>query len=340
MFSGKVRWRATQVSAQPNLSSLTNFIKFPVDRLVDNSVTDFDMFILLKDHFILYSPPGYKWDRQELNSLMSEGYGHFYVNKANAVQAKMYLQLAKLPEVDHHLTAPDRIQSIEQMGADFIKCLHEGDITPAAVVKAERLAESIVNCLGEDKTAIQHLSGLADRDFYTYFHSIRVSTYAVAIAQEMGVTDEQHLQQIALGGIFHDIGKKNVPSTLINKAGPLTQEEWKIMRSHPSQGHDLVVDSILTHIPREIVLHHHEKLSGNGYPHGLDKSSLLLEVQIATLADIFDALTSTRSYQNKRSRYEALDFIRHKFMHEINGEAYKALISCLVGTPQPIEAKN
>src|SRR5690606_10841148 len=96
-------------------------------------------------------------------------------------------------------------------------------------------------------------------------------------------------------------------------------------------GFEAVADSILSHVPREIILHHHEKLDGSGYPDQLDARSLLPEVQIATLADVFDALTSSRCYQNKRTRYEGLDFIKHKMLGaKISKEAFKALVECLV----------
>ena len=115
-----------------------------------------------------------------------------------------------------------------------------------------------------------------------------------------------------------------------SKTGALTEAEWNLMKSHPIAGFSKVSDTILSHVPREIILHHHEKLNGTGYPHGLDKGSLLPEVQIATLADIFDALTSSRSYQNKRTRYEALDFIKHRLVkEEVSGDAFKALVICL-----------
>jgi HD-GYP domain-containing protein (c-di-GMP phosphodiesterase class II) len=113
--------------------------------------------------------------------------------------------------------------------------------------------------------------------------------------------------------------------------GPLSNGEWEVMRSHPVLGHTTVKDSILSHVPREIILHHHEKLDGSGYPDGLDRNSILGEVQIACLADIFDALTSSRSYQQKRSRYEALDFIKHKMLTQkaVAHDPYRALIQCL-----------
>jgi HD-GYP domain-containing protein (c-di-GMP phosphodiesterase class II) len=116
----------------------------------------------------------------------------------------------------------------------------------------------------------------------------------------------------------------------LNKSGPLTEGEWKVMRSHPSTGHAKVAESILPHMPREIILHHHEKRNGAGYPPGLDRGSLMIEVQIATLADVFDALTSSRTYQAKRTRFEGLEFIKTRLLkEEINPEAFKALVMTL-----------
>jgi HD-GYP domain-containing protein (c-di-GMP phosphodiesterase class II) len=95
-------------------------------------------------------------------------------------------------------------------------------------------------------------------------------------------------------------------------------------------GHDSLKQSNLAVSTKEIILHHHEKRSGQGYPHGLDKNQLLPEVQIATLADIFDALTSARAYQSRRSRFEALDFIKTKLLAtDVWPDAFKALVGCL-----------
>src|SRR5690606_7314859 len=152
-------------------------------------------------------------------------------------RAKMYEQIAKLPEIEKTQAPKERIQTIEQIGAKFIQCLYEGELTPACVAKAETIASSLVECLEEEQSAVKHLSVLADHDYYPCFPSGRVAAYAVAIAIGMGQRDTNQLKAIALGGIFHDIGKKNVPLSVINKAGPLTEAEWKMMKSHPEQGH-------------------------------------------------------------------------------------------------------
>lgn len=316
----------------PSLATAQNpeFTKFKVDTLVDNSVTDFDLYVDIQRHFILYSGMGYKWLRDELTQLLSQGFHTFYIRRSDLPKAEMYSALAKLPEIEKQLAPKERIRSIEDVGAKFVQCLYDGELTPACVKKAETIGQAMVDCVAEDKSCIKFLSSLADYDYYTYYHSVRVAAYAVAIAVSMGQSDMEVLRQIALGGIFHDIGKKEIPPNVLNKNGALTDNEWKLMRSHPVLGHQQISETILSHVSREIILHHHEKRNGRGYPHGLDQNSILPEVQIATLADVFDALTSSRAYQSRRTRYEALDLIKHRMLgDDLAPEAFRALVSCL-----------
>jgi HD-GYP domain-containing protein (c-di-GMP phosphodiesterase class II) len=307
------------------------FQAFSVEQITDNSVTDFDLFLQVADHVVLYGARGYKWYRRELTDLLKHGISRFYIRPEDTKRASMYQRLTLLPVINRTQAPRERIVSIEQIGAEFTKCLYSGEITESCVDKARTLSSSLIDCIVEDKACVQALSGLGDHDYYTFVHSMRVAAYTVSIAIEMGLTDHQRLEELALGGIFHDIGKKDIPIELINKTGALSDQEWSQVRSHPELGLSAIDESILSYVPREIILHHHEKLDGSGYPHGLDQSSMLTEVQIACLADIFDALTSTRSYQQKRSRYEALDFIRHNLLGtKLSKEPFQALISCLV----------
>ncbi len=311
-------------------SQPTEFKMFPVDRIVDNSVTDFDLFIDVSKHLVLYGPEGYHWTRRELTHLLSSGFTHFLIRPQDEHKVTVYEQVSKIPLIEKSLAPHERIQSLEQVGVVLVQCLHESGVTLGAVEKAKQVAESISACVAEDTSCVQALGGLADHDYYTYYHSVRVAAYTTAICVEMGLTDETMLRDITLGGIFHDIGKKTVPIDVINKTGALTAKEWDLMRRHPAEGISAIADTILSHTPREIILHHHEKLDGSGYPDALDANSLMLEVQIATVADVFDALTSSRSYQNKRSRFEALDFIRHNMVgSKLANEPFRALISCL-----------
>lgn len=304
---------------------------YPVDRIIDASTTDFDLFLGVEGRVELYAAKGYQWSRAELSRLLRLGYESFLVRAADLRRTEMYERVSRLPMIDEQLAPPDRLRSIEQVGAAFVKCLYDGELTQACVAKARNITDSMVNCIAEDPGCIKALSGLAEHDYYTYYHSVRVSSYATAIGVQMGLSKTEAIRDLAIGGIFHDIGKSQMPLAVLNKSGPLTDEEWQAMRDHPRRGFDAISPHLLGFVPREVVLHHHEKLDGSGYPDKLEGSSLIDEVRIATVADIFDALTSARAYHRKRSRYEALDLMKHSFLKPrlLAIDSFKALVECL-----------
>ena len=126
-------------------------------------------------------------------------------------------------------------------------------------------------------------------------HGLRAAHMAAAIAGEMGL-DTEEVDRTYLGGLLHDLGKMGVPEAVLWKPSGLDATEWRAVRAHPQEGHRLVVD--ITH--RDVaaaVLYHHERVDGEGYPHGTDMRSLPLTVRIVQVADAYDAMTSNRPYE-------------------------------------------
>ena len=121
-------------------------------------------------------------------------------------------------------------------------------------------------------------------------HATRVARLAVALADELGVDDDR-IAELECGAMLHDVGKLDMPAEILSKPAPLTDAEWKVMRTHPQVGYDLVKK-----LPRfsgcaEIVLAHHEAYDGSGYPHGLKGNQIPLGARILTIADSFDSMT-------------------------------------------------
>ncbi len=308
----------------------SNFIEIAVDALFDNSVTDFDLYLNLGNEIILYSTDGYLWEKEELERLLSQGYLTLLTSPHNQEKVSMYLQFSRMPRILNELEPTQRIRGIEDIGTAFTKLLYDGEITDSCVKKAETIAVALTDCLLESKSCVNSLQSLLSKEEYVFHHSIRVATYATAIAIELGLQDREQLLNLAFGGIFHDIGKSQVPRTILNKQGVLTDTERKVMQEHPQLGYRAFETSPLAEVSREIIIHHHERLDGNGYPHGLNNNQILPEVQIAALADIFDALTSNRSYQVARTRFEALEFIKARMVgNHIAKEYFRALVHCL-----------
>ncbi len=146
------------------------------------------------------------------------------------------------------------------------------------------------------------------KDSYTQGHVERVSNFAVQLGAFMGLSEEDQ-DSLRKGGILHDIGKIGVPDSILNKAGPLTHEERMVIKMHPEQGARICekLKSIRGAVP--IIRHHHERMDGTGYPDRLVGDEIPLLARILTVVDIYDALTTTRSYRKGLSHEIAMELL-------------------------------
>ncbi len=191
-------------------------------------------------------------------------------------------------EVDHYR------QNLEEMVKERTRQLE------TALWEVERSYEDTLEALG---------AAIDLRDSETAGHSHRVTLYSAKLAKELGVA-EHELKTIAMGAWLHDIGKLAIPDAILLKPGALTEEEWIIMRSHAQLGFDLVKRIPFLADAAEIILTHHERCDGSGYPQGLETMDVPLGARIFAVADTVDAMTSDRPYRAALSFEEAHDEIR------------------------------
>jgi putative two-component system response regulator len=146
------------------------------------------------------------------------------------------------------------------------------------------------------------------RDRYTRGHIERVTTYALWMAEELRWPSE-NIRILNFGARLHDIGKIIVPDHILNKPGPLNDEEWDLMKKHPIAGAKIIQQ--ISHLEEAIpyILHHHEKWNGEGYPEGRSGREIPLGARVLALADVFDAMTTGRPYRPAKSRDTVLDHI-------------------------------
>ncbi|HET8569379.1 MAG TPA: HD-GYP domain-containing protein [Candidatus Limnocylindria bacterium] len=181
----------------------------------------------------------------------------------------------------------------------------------ADLVEANRMLQ-----LTNDRLEQSHLSvigallgALEAKDRYTHGHSSATMFHAVTVARELGLSEDE-VAAVQLGALFHDIGKIGIPEQILRKPERLTDEEWAEMKMHPVIGANL-----LAHVPtlekvRPIILAHHERYDGSGYPNGLKGDEIPLAAQIIAVADTFEAMTSTRPYRRALSFDHAIREMR------------------------------
>ena len=149
---------------------------------------------------------------------------------------------------------------------------------------------------------------LAHKDDYTAEHTRGVALRAVQVGEELGLAPVR-LRELAIGGLLHDVGKLAVPNEILRKPGALTDDEFDVIKRHPEIGADLVHELGFSAQVARLVLDHHERLDGTGYPRGLGAPDLDIETRIMAVCDVFDALLSHRVYRDAWSLEDALELI-------------------------------
>ncbi|MGF1580004.1 MAG: HD domain-containing phosphohydrolase [Gemmataceae bacterium] len=150
---------------------------------------------------------------------------------------------------------------------------------------------------------------LEARDPYTSGHSLRVRDYAVALARTVGL-DSKQLKRLALAAKLHDIGKVGLPESILNKAGPLTDDEFDQVRQHPAIGERILSPIIRNREVLAGIRGHHERWNGEGYPDQVSGENIPLVARIISVADCYDALTSSRAYREAMTPERSLEIIR------------------------------
>ncbi len=165
-------------------------------------------------------------------------------------------------------------------------------------------------------------------------HSVGVATNAIILAKKLGVSDEKELIEVGVGGLLHDIGKTKVPAAIINKKGPLDESEWAIMKQHSLFGYEILKDnpSIGMHA-KLAVLQHHEDSNGTGYPMGLSTKQVDFHAKIVTIADIYNAITTDRTYSKAKPPFEAFALIKSKMSHKVDMKLFESLVLIYGGKP-------
>ncbi len=171
------------------------------------------------------------------------------------------------------------------------------------------LKESMSNLRRTLEGTVNALATIAEkRDPYTAGHQKRVSKLALAISKEMGLSEER-TEAIRVAALLHDIGKIFVPADILNKPGQLTSIEKLIINTHPQVGCEIIKTIPFTNLAQQIVMQHHERLNGSGYPFGLTSTNILLEAKILSVADVVEAMSSHRPYRPALGIDKALEEI-------------------------------
>jgi HD-GYP domain-containing protein (c-di-GMP phosphodiesterase class II) len=202
-----------------------------------------------------------------------------------------------------------------------------GDLRASEIVAAEEAF------LGARVRAL--MVRLAEKDASTEEHTRRVAALAVEVGERLGLSSAR-LRSLAIGGLLHDVGKLSVPSAILRKPGPLDDDEFAAVKQHPERGRELLTElGGFDETVKRLVLDHHERLDGTGYPRGLKSDDLDLETRILAVCDVYDALVSARVYRAAWSPERAGALLRQEASTAFDPRCVHALLEVVAERRAP-----
>lgn len=194
---------------------------------------------------------------------------------------------------------------------------------------AKQLVEEISESIARNPGALIGLARLKTADDYTFMHSVAVCAMMVALAKQLGL-DAAQTRSLGLAGLMHDLGKAVMPMEVLNKPGKLSGAEFEIIKSHPVEGHSMLL-SVRSPDPivLDVCLHHHEKTDGSGYPKGLKGDEISLFAKMAAVCDVYDAITSNRPYKSGWDPAESLRKMAEWANGHFDPKVFQAFVKCM-----------
>ncbi len=308
------------------------YIGISLATLYTDSVIDCQLYLQIgTDKYVKYREPGFPFDEGVRRRLRENRHTHIFVRSDHSRSLSNYLE-ANLRHVlvGKKHTDQEKAGVLYSTTTHLIKVLLSDPRSRDEVRRAKRTVEHAVEYILRSPAALEHLIDISSIDYYTYTHSVNVMTYSVALGKRLGFKDGVELYELGQSALLHDVGKAFIDPGITNKDGPLTTEEFTIMKRHPIYGYmSLHSHGELSKKVLYAVRHHHEELTGHGYPHGLSSSQLELDVRIISCSDIYDALTTRRTYRSAYRIFPALRMMREWINVKVDDRVFREFVKML-----------
>jgi len=298
-----------------------------------DTVVDFDVYIWPQGSPapVLYRSKDMPFLEENRMRLVEADSGQIIMRNDAAATFRRYIE-RNLDRIISNPSLPMKVKA-RVLYSSSIQLVQDILEKPGATENLKRSEDVVRNTIGyilHGKDAFHQLMSLTSYDYYTYTHSVNVCTIGLALAEQVGLRSQAELMDFGVGAMFHDVGKTKIPASILRKRGPLSEQEWVEMRQHPEVGLSLLdPQSPFSQDSKAIILQHHERLDGTGYPGGLKEADIHPFAKVAAIVDVFDALTSRRAYKEAVGSYPALQVMKDEVGTHFDAEHFAKFVRLL-----------
>ncbi len=297
-----------------------------------DTVKSFDLYLKVEGgKYVLYLSRESPFTQGDLESLAAKQITRLYVSPEEKDNYTRYLE-QHLPAIisDPHIATETKARIVYETSSTVVHDLFDNP-TAESIQRSKETVSSTVSLILSNDEAMKTLIQLTSHDYYTYTHSVNVSIYSVALSKTVLATaSDAEIHRLGAGFVLHDIGKSRIPREILSKQGALDVQEWELIRSHPEEGARILQKT--NHLTQEasvICLQHHERFNGSGYPKGLKATRIHKYAQVCAIADVFDALTTDRSYSKAVSTFDALTTMKTDMKELFSTEFFEQFVKLL-----------
>jgi HD-GYP domain-containing protein (c-di-GMP phosphodiesterase class II) len=271
-------------------------------------------------------PPEYRPEKAE-SQMNSGNIPDTDEPEAEIKSRPMVIESIKEAVSDQTLSPEEKVKMVYVRSVEMIRGVLEQPTTKKIGEAKEAIVGIVDMILSEEQTS-RFLLEIISHDFYTYTHSVNVGFISVYLAKNVFQHSDAHdMHELGVGFFLHDLGKVGIPAEIINKPQRLTDAEMGVVRRHPFQGFKILQEACqLTEESKTIVLQHHERNDGTGYPKRLRGEEIHLYGRICSIADVYDALTSDRPYRQKMQTYNALRLMKDEMIGHFQKDLFDKFV--------------
>ena len=304
-----------------------------LDTLCPESVMGFDLYLItdMSTKPVLYCNHDVPFSIDRREKLVESDVTTMYIATTDSLSYQRYLEdnIGDLLNASY-ITTQHKTKVLYGCAQNMLESMYTTPGASDMMKRSHALVSEISEFVFRDEDAFPTFLETCAFDYAVYSHSVNVFMYSIAFAQRLGFRDMEWLNRFGTGTLLHDIGKSRIDPEILHCNGSLSDEQWDIMRMHPVWGWEIlkgqgVSDEVILNITRS----HHEKLTGNGYPDNLPAEEIPDYVRIVTICDIFDALTTKRSYKDAEGSFSSLKLMHEEMVGEIDPDMYKIFVKLM-----------
>jgi HD-GYP domain-containing protein (c-di-GMP phosphodiesterase class II) len=310
-----------------------SYVPIRIDSIRLDTVPDFALYFRPgpSQPFVLYCERKLLFTRATRKRLEASRVEQLYIKGTERNEYHRYLsghleQILRDPKLDLR----EKSEILYDSAQAVVETVLSQPPSQATIDNGKEIVQQTISFMTSNSFMLEHLLRTISTDYYLYTHSVNVLAYSLALAMHAGHRNMAVLREAANGALLHDIGMSRIDPALANKKGALTNAEWDRLKEHPKLGYQSLRDlGQIGEVALDIVLHHHEKMDGSGYPDGLRGEEISVYIRIITIADVFDALTTDRVHQPRKSTFDALMVMHQEMRNELDMELLRAFVEVM-----------